>query len=869
MSMKCPSPQLGGTAETKLANTPECEIPARPAAELLHELQAHQIELTMQNEELHQAQSELEASRDRYLNLYEFAPVGYLTLRSDGLIEDANLTAATLLGTERKNLLLRRFTAQVIAEDQSRWLTLFLAMMQQDGTSSVEVTMQRGDGTAFQALLNCATQKDGGGGTALLIALTDISERAQRERVDAFLSQAGSTTTGPFFDTLALFLARSLQMDYICIDRLEGDHLNATTLAVWHDGHFEDNLTYALRDTPCGDVVGKKVCCFPASVCRFFPNDAALQELQAESYVGVTLWSHTGQPIGLIAMISRRPLTNRTIAETTLERIAVRAAGELERLMAEDALRESELRFSLFMENLPACTYIKDAQGRHIFANHALASQTEATVGSLLGKTNADLWPPEIAAKLDSADAAVITGRSPLTIEEDVLMKNGVRTYLTTKFPIECSNGETLLGGVSFDITERKQAEAELIQHRKHLEELVSARTLELEQSRDAADAANIAKSAFLANMSHEIRTPMNGIIGMANILRREGVTSKQAQRLDTIDASAQHLLSVINDVLDISKIEAGKLTLEEAPVVVSSLLANVNSILSEGVKAKGIRLLIEAEHLPHNLMGDPTRLQQALLNYATNAVKFTEQGTVTLRILKQEETADSVRVRFEVRDTGIGISPEAMSRLFSTFEQADNSMTRKYGGTGLGLAITRRLAALMGGETGADSTPGVGSTFWFSVKLKKGGAPDSAPTEAALDAEAEIRQRYAGQRILVVDDEPINREVALMQFEAVGLVADTAEDGAKAVAMARENRYAAIFMDMQMPKLNGVEATQEIRQLPGYRDTPIIAMTANVFAEDKERCFKAGMNDFLIKPFSPDELFAVLLRSLSRRDAW
>ena len=414
--------------------------------------------------------------------------------------------------------------------------------------------------------------------------------------------------------------------------------------------------------------------------------------------------------------------------------------------------------------------------------------------------------------------------------------------------------------------------ETEIRKLNSDLEQRVRVRTADLEAAnrsltlaKTQADTANVAKSAFLANMSHEIRTPMNGIVGMANILRREGVTPKQAQRLDTIDASAQHLLSVINDVLDISKIEAGKLTLEEAPVVVSSLMANVSSILSERVKAKGIHLLIETEHLPHNLAGDPTRLQQALLNFATNAVKFTEQGTVTLRSLKQEETDESVLVRFEVTDTGIGIEPDVMSRLFNTFEQADNSMTRKYGGTGLGLAITRRLAELMGGEAGADSTPGVGSTFWFTVKLKKGDEK-AASTETVIDAEAEIRKRYAGHRILVVDDEPVNREVAVMQLEAVDLVADTAEDGTEAVALAQENSYAAIFMDMQMPKLNGLEATKKIRQLPGYRDTPIIAMTANAFAEDKAKCRAAGMNDFLIKPFNPDELFTILLRSLSQR---
>jgi signal transduction histidine kinase/ActR/RegA family two-component response regulator len=414
----------------------------------------------------------------------------------------------------------------------------------------------------------------------------------------------------------------------------------------------------------------------------------------------------------------------------------------------------------------------------------------------------------------------------------------------------------------------RTQSQRLLLSHDR-LEDIVLERTQALVEARDSAQAANVAKSAFLANMSHEIRTPMNGILGMAHLLRRGGVTPKQAERLDTIDTSAQHLLAVINDILDISKVEAGKLVLEEAPVAVDSLMANVSSILGERARVKNLRLLVEIEPLPHNLAGDPTRLQQALLNYATNAIKFTKTGSVTLRAVKLHETNESVLLRFEVADTGIGIAAEAMPRLFSAFEQADNSTTRKYGGTGLGLVITRRLAELMGGEAGVESTPGVGSTFWFTAMLQKKERrkDERAPQITGVDAEMELRQGYCGNLILVVDDEPINREVAKIQLEDTGLVIDMAEDGAQAIAKAQMKAYAAILMDMQMPNVNGLEATRQIRKIPGYRHTPIIAMTANAFAEDKARCLEAGMNDFIIKPFVPDTLFATLLRSLNQVD--
>jgi PAS domain S-box-containing protein len=544
------------------------------------------------------------------------------------------------------------------------------------------------------------------------------------------------------------------------------------------------------------------------------------------------------------------------------------------RKQAEAELRESEALFRAVSESAHDAIVTADKWSKIVKWNPGAERIFGYTAAEIIGQSLTLLMPQRFRDDHCNGMQRVSAGGESHLLGSPVevfgLRKDG------SEFPLELSLARWQVSqgyfftGVIRDITERKLVERELADYQSDLEEKVGQRTIELAAARDAADAANTAKSAFLANMSHEIRTPMNAILGMAHLLQRGGVTPQQSERLDKIDAAAQHLLGIINDILDISKIEAGKFLLEEAPISFPGLMSNVVAILSERIKVKGLQLHVETEPLPSNLLGDPTRLQQALLNYATNAYKFTEAGTITLRTIKQEETPESVCVRFEVQDSGIGLSSEAITRLFCAFEQADNSTTRKYGGTGLGLAITRRLAELMGGEVGVDSVLGLGCTFWFTVTLKKSEGAVVAQHATAMECDAEmlIRLRHAGKRILVTDDEPVNQEVAKFLLEDAGLVVDTADDGEEAFVMSQKTDYAAIFMDMQMPKVDGLEATRRIRELPGYLVTPIIAMTGNAFTEDRERCFKSGMSDFVIKPFEPDTLFIALLKGLDQPPA-
>ena len=424
--------------------------------------------------------------------------------------------------------------------------------------------------------------------------------------------------------------------------------------------------------------------------------------------------------------------------------------------------------------------------------------------------------------------------------------------------------------GNRIDITARKRLAEELDRHRDQLEDLVASRTAQLAEARDAAQASSEAKTRFLANMSHEIRTPLNAISGMAHLIRRSGVSGEQDARLGQIESASRHLLEIISAILDLSKIEAGKLVLERQPLDVQALVAQVVAMVADAAAARQLAVHCDTEPLPWCLLGDATRLQQALLNYLSNAVKFTDAGHIAVSVRCTEAAADAVVLRFEVRDTGIGVDPAVQGQLFTPFQQADSSTSRRHGGTGLGLAITRRFAELMGGEAGLCSQPGQGSRFWFTARLAK--APQRpvpmrpvVPVTQAGDAAQRLRQQFSGRRVLVAEDNPVNQEVMVSLLADMGLQAVVAADGLQAVQQVASGRFDLVLMDMQMPHLDGVDATRRIRQLPGRAALPIVALTANAFVEDRTRCLEAGMDDFITKPVQASQLADRLLVWLER----
>jgi two-component system sensor histidine kinase/response regulator len=700
----------------------------------------------------------------------------------------------------------------------------------------------------------------------------------------------------------------------------------------------------------------------------------------------------TGRPVSMERQHRRKDGTLRDVdatvflAETAERGVYIVAIKDItEQKRAEQARRRQQATLDSLINSVSDLIFYKDGQGRYLGCNTAYAALVGVPAAEVAGRGCQDFFDGEIAQAMQERDQRCLQERHEISSEYWVTYPGGERALFDTVVsPLWDENGEAQgLLGISRNITERKKNEED-VRHAK-----------------ETAEEATRMKSDFLANMSHEIRTPMNAIIGLSHLVLKTELSPRQRDYIQKVQGSGQHLLGIINDILDFSKVEAGKLDLERADFELEKLLDNTSSLISEKCHAKGLELVFEvAPDVPAALVGDSLRIGQILLNYANNAVKFTEKGEVMISVRASERTEHDVLLHFRVKDTGIGLTQEQMGRLFQSFSQADTSTTRRFGGTGLGLAISKKLAELMGGDVGVESDHGKGSTFWFSARVGIGSAtkrellpnPDLRGRRAlvvddndharavivdmlqgmtftttevacgteAIDAveqaarsgqpydivyldwrmpgmdgiecarhikslglasppmllmvtaygreemlkeasrigienvlvkpvspsilfdttmgvlggkreagatvatEARVDARLAalrGARILLVEDNDINQQVARELLEDAGLVVEVADNGEIALAMLQRSAFDLVFMDMQMPVMDGVTATREIRRMARFANLPIVAMTANAMEQDRRKCMDAGMNDFLVKPIDPQELWSILLR--------
>ena len=580
---------------------------------------------------------------------------------------------------------------------------------------------------------------------------------------------------------------------------------------------------------------------------------------------------NTGAPVHFESLFAP---TERSLSFSVSSLGDGRFAAVFQDISERRRLQESLYRAKDFAERLIEEANVivlgLDQDGRVVIFNARGEEVTGYPRAELLGKD----WFSTVAPRERDPRPAATFAEDMATRKLHREIENNIRTRTGEERRIVWRNslmvtpdGQRISVAVGADITEQRKAQAELHRYRHHLEALVDERTAALSAAKEAAEVANRAKTTFLAHMSHELRTPLNGIMGMTALALRRAEDPRLRDQLGRIEESSRHLLGVIRDILDISRIEAERLNLERIDFTPGTVMRKLSNLIAPKAEEKGLKLVIDQapEVARLALKGDPLRLSQILLNLAGNAVKFTESGSIFVRVRLAEDNATDVLLRVEVQDTGIGIAPEAFDRLFTPFGQADDSMTRRYGGTGLGLAISKRLVQMMGGEIGMTSRPGAGSTFWFTVRLDKAESTvPAAPAVAPEEAEARLRARFAGARVLLAEDDRINRQVARELLEQAGLSVDVAEDGAAAVDLVTRADYALILMDVHMPKMNGIHATRAIRALPGRSRTPVLAMTANVFAKDRQFCLDAGMNDTVVKPVEPGLLFETVLRWLT-----